>query len=181
MMPAQQSFDQRIRPVSRRLFGYARALTQDADVAADLYQDTVLRAIASRAAPAAERAFRAWLFSIMRNRWIDRLRAERRQPEIDALDDDTVAAEFIPMGFESVLVNQLAVRQAFARLTLQQRDVLTLVDVGGFSYEEAAEMLGVPRGTIMSRVSRARQALYALLSEDGGITMYRPSGDRKTR
>ncbi len=179
MKTAPATFDERLRPVSRRLFGYARALAQDADVAADLYQDTIVRAVASRDAPVAERAFRAWLFSIMRNRWIDRLRAERRQPEIDAYDDE-IGAGMMPVGLESVIVNQLAVRQAFATLTLAHRDVLSIVDIGGFSYEEAAQMLGVPRGTIMSRVSRARQALSALLSDDT-VALHPSSLERRVK
>lgn len=161
------SFDEKLRPISRRLYGYARALTRDNDRADDLYQDTIVKAVsAGRAAPAAERLFRAWMFSIMRNHWIDRLRTERRQPEIDSLSDEAVVESFMPGSLESVLVNQLAVRLAFERLSFQHRDILSLVDIGGFSYEEAAEMLKIPKGTVMSRVSRARQALCHLLADD---------------
>jgi RNA polymerase sigma-70 factor (ECF subfamily) len=178
MTRASGSFDERLRPIARRLFGYGRALTQDAELASDLYQDTILRAVAARDLPPTERAFRAWLFSIMRNRWIDRLRAERRRPEIESFDEDAHVASMTPVGLESVIVNQLAVRQAFAQLTLAHRDVLSLVDIGGFSYDETASMLGVPRGTVMSRVSRARQALCALLSDDA-VAMHPASMERR--
>ncbi|BCH32302.1 DNA-directed RNA polymerase sigma-70 factor [Mesorhizobium sp. L-8-10] len=170
-----QSFDDRLRPIASRLYGYARALAADAEAAADLYQDTLLRAIASPAIPDGERPFRAWLFTIMRNRWIDRLRMQSRQPEVDPLEDHCAVETFMPASLETVIVNQLAVRQAFAMLGPHHRDVLTLVDVGGFSYDEAAEMLGVPRGTIMSRVSRARQVLCRILSEEN-VTMHPSAG-----
>lgn len=163
---SQQSFDDRLRPIARRLYGYASALARDVDGAADLYQDTVMRAVASPAPPNGERQFRAWMFTIMRNHWIDQLRAECRQPEIEPLDEETLASAFVPVSLETVIVNQLAVRQAFERLSVHHRDVLTIVDVGGFSYDEAADMIGVPRGTVMSRVSRARNALCVLLADD---------------
>ena len=170
-----ESFDDRLRPIASRLYGYARALAADAESAADLYQETILRAISSPAVPEGERLFRAWLFTIMRNYWIDRLRMQRRQPELDALEDDRAVEAFMPASLETMVVNQIAVRQAFAMLCSRHRDVLTLVDIGGFSYDEAAEMLGVPRGTIMSRVSRARQALCRLLAEEN-VTMHPSAG-----
>lgn len=175
-----QTFDDRLRPIARRLYGYARALAQDIDAAADLYQDTVMRAVASPAQPDGERQFRAWMFTIMRNHRIDRLRAERRQPDIDPLDDETLASAFMLVSLETMIVNQLAVRQAFERLSVHHRDVLTIVDVGGFSYEEAAEMLDVPRGTVMNRVSRARQALRALLADDS-FAMHPAAAGRPAR
>lgn len=64
------------------------------------------------------------------------------------------------------MVNRLAVRQAFMQLGKDHRDVLALVDIGGFSYDETAMMLSIPRGTVMSRVSRARAALMRGLSDD---------------
>lgn len=139
-----------------------------------------MRAVASPVPPNGERPFRAWMFTIMRNHWIDRLRAECRQPEIDTLDDETLASAFMPVSLETVIVNQLAVRQAFERLSVHHRDVLTIVDVGGFSYEEAAAMLDVPRGTVMSRVSRARQALCALLADDN-VAMHPATAGRLAR
>lgn len=180
MQRSRQSFDDRLRPIARRLYAYARALARDVDAAADLYQDTVMRAVASPVPPNGERPFRAWMFTIMRNHWIDRLRAECRQPEIDTLDDETLASAFMPVSLETVIVNQLAVRQAFERLSVHHRDVLTIVDVGGFSYEEAAAMLDVPRGTVMSRVSRARQALCALLADDN-VAMHPATAGRLAR
>lgn len=153
-----------LKAIGKGLFGYAYALTRDKDRAADLYQDCLVRAISRDKIPGDERAFRAWLFTILRNLWIDQLRSLRRQKsgedELEA-ESDTLPSP----SFEDVVVNQLAVRQAFLQLSQDHRDVLALVDIGGFSYEETASMLDVNRGTIMSRVSRARAQLARILSD----------------
>ncbi len=150
-----------------RLFGYAYALTRDSDDAADLCQDCMLRAMAAPRLPAEERAFRAWLFRTLRNLWIDRMRALRRHRALH--EDDGTATEIAAPIPEDILVNQLAVRQAFLQLSKAHRDVLALVDIGGFSYDETSTILDVPRGTVMSRVSRARFALSKRLA-DSGVT-----------
>lgn len=158
-------FDQRLRPLSEKLFGYAVALTRDREQAADLFQDCVVKAMSARDVPDNERAFRAWLFTVMRNLWIDTLRAHKRSAEaVSQIVEDNHHG--MPMPFETVVINQLAVREAFACLSIQHRDVLALIDIAGFSYEETAETLAIPKGTVMSRVSRARQAMFALLSDD---------------
>jgi len=79
--------------------------------------------------------------------------------------------EFSPASLETTIVNVLAVRQAFKNLSDEHRDILALVDIGGFSYEEAANMLDIPIGTVMSRISRGRVALAGLLSDDNIVEM----------
>jgi RNA polymerase sigma-70 factor, ECF subfamily len=116
------------------------------------------------------------MFTTMRNLWIDRLRSPQERPEAFPPDENTVCA---PLSMESLLVNKIAVRQAFELLSADHRDVLALVDIGGFSYDEAARMLGVPRGTVMSRVSRARRALAAELNENTIAAM--PVASRKAK
>lgn len=154
--------------IKNKLHGYACALARDHDQAADLTQECIVRAIASHNVPREERAFRGWLFRILRNIWIDRLRARERRGESHCDPDHGTAraqASGAPRMMEDVVVNHLAVRQAFVKLSKDHRDVLALVDIGGFSYQEVAEFLDIPRGTVMSRVSRARLALAALLSD----------------
>jgi RNA polymerase sigma-70 factor, ECF subfamily len=158
-------FHSRFAPLGDRLFGYAFALTRDREQAADLFQDCVVRAMSARSVPEQDRAFRAWLFAILRNLWTDRIRARRRRGEAHARIAEANEV-LVPLPPEAVVINQLAVREAFACLSLDHRDVLALIDIAGFSYDEAAELLAVPRGTVMSRVSRARQALFDLLSDD---------------
>lgn len=166
--------DETIRKARRNLYGYAFALTRDSDQAADLLQECMLRTMATRRLPNDERALRAWLFSVLRNLWIDRLRAQRRRSA--AHDDLCAAQDTIPaVPPEDAVVNRIAVRQAFLRLSRDHRDVLALVDIGGFSYEETASLLDVPRGTIMSRVSRARLALAQMLSETQVLPFSRTS------
>jgi RNA polymerase sigma-70 factor (ECF subfamily) len=67
---------------------------------------------------------------------------------------------------EQIVTNAIAVHQAFAHLPPDHRDILAVVDIGGFSYMEASEILSIPQGTVMSRVSRARAALRELLRDD---------------
>ena len=147
----------------RKLFGYACALSRDISQAEDLYQDTLLRAMSAREAPHNKVAYRVWMFRIMRNLWIDGLRAEGRLPEFD---DTTEIDDLSANKGDDLVVNALAVRQAFQRLSKAHRDILALVDICGFSYADAAEMLDVPTGTIMSRISRARKTLAELMQDE---------------
>lgn len=139
-------------------------MTGDREQARDLLQSCVARASAARRQPRDDDAFRAWLFKIMRNLWIDQVRAQKRNA---ALFDDYAEDVFgMPVSLESMVVNAFAVRQAFEALSHDHREVLALIDISGFTYQEAAELLAVPAGTIMSRVSRARQNLANLLSDE---------------
>ncbi len=169
-------FEQRFGRCQGKLFGYAIAVTGDREVARDLLHDCVARAAAARSVPSEETAFRTWLFTIMRNLWIDQLRTNRVESRVIAqLSEEALCA---PVSLESTVVNAFAVRQAFAMLSHDHREVLALIDVSEFSYEEAARILGVPRGTVMSRVSRARQALARLLASDTVVPLAK-TGSRK--
>ncbi|MCT8331564.1 RNA polymerase sigma factor [Albidovulum sediminis] len=159
-----------------RLFGYALALTRNRDQARDLVQDCVVRALSSAGGPENERSFRAWLFTIARNVWIDQLRSSRRQRALlGAIDEANNAAA----ARIDATVARLAVREAFFHLSPDHRDVLALVDIGGFSYDETAIMLGINRGTVMSRVSRARAALEVQLSDVNVVAF--PGQDKGVR
>ncbi len=157
-------FEERIARHQQRLYGYAVAITRDRDRARDLLHDCVVRAASARDRPAAEPAFRSWLFTIMRNLWIDQIRAERRWSQAKETLCDMMSS--MPASLESMTVEAFALRQAFERLSYDHREVLALVDISGFSYQEAADLLHVPRGTVMSRISRAREALAKLLADD---------------
>jgi len=160
-----------LREFRRNLFGYACALTTDTASAEDLYQDALVRAMAARAVPVDQTSFRVWMFRLLRNLWIDGLRARQR---LDALLNEQAGVDCDDIGAtggEDRVVNQLAVRQAFLQLSKQHRDVLALVDIAGFSYDETANLLDVPRGTVMSRVSRARAALARQLAEGPVVSL----------
>lgn len=166
---SRTAFEKRFAPYHSRLFGYAVALSRDRDLAGDLLQECAVKAMAARETPASEPAYRAWLFTILRNLWIDHIRANRRKADIE--DAISAEGEGRAVSLESVVVNAFAVRQAFQHLSLEHRDVLALIDISGFSYEEAASILSIPRGTVMSRVSRARQALAGLLSDSALVSL----------
>jgi|SRR5450432_1442072 len=139
---------------------YARGLAHDSERADDLVQDTLERAWGRFSMWHRRGAVRAWMFGIMHNLHIDRLRSQRRTPEDHAGDDfaDTTA------GVNAV--DRLELRdleRALQRLPAEHREVLLLVGVEELSYKEIATVIGVPIGTVMSRLSRARERLRAEL------------------
>lgn len=154
-----------------RLYGYALALCQDCELASEIVQDCIVRAMTTRRVPVDEPAYRAWLFTIVRNLWHDHWRKSRTrgQTGIDAIDD----VPAYPFAQEDAVINVIAVRQAFEQLPAQHRDILALVDVAGFGYFETASILGVPEGTVMSRVSRARAALVKRLGSAAVVQLPR--------
>jgi len=140
---------------------YARALTGDPAWADDLVQDTLERAL-NKWHWRANSNLRAWLLTLLRHRFIDQLRARR---EI-AFDDDGAPWQGLvaPVGeVDGLLLEE--VQRALYRLPLEQREVLLLIALEELSYQEAASVLKVPVGTVMSRLSRARERMRQLLDE----------------
>jgi RNA polymerase sigma-70 factor, ECF subfamily len=150
----------------KRLFGYALSLTGDRDEAGELLQECAVRALSAPSVPASSQAQRAWLFRILRNVWIDRYR-RRRVVELVGIDEEGCDDDVLWSG-ESRLIDAIAVGQALARLPVAYREIVSLVDLVGFSYSETAELLGVPIGTVMSRLSRARKALLKEIGSSEG-------------
>jgi RNA polymerase sigma-70 factor (ECF subfamily) len=165
-------FESRLRQHLPRLLGYAISLSGDDERARDLVQECAMRALAAKNVPDSDPAFRAWLFKIMRNLWIDL----RRRPVESELDLE--ASQRIPdlSVSEARLVDAITVRRALAQLPPLAREILVLVDLSGFSYMEAAELLEVPVGTVMSRVSRARSALHMELQRSNVRPLRAKSG-----
>lgn len=168
----------RFEPYLDRLFGYAISLTGQRETAQDLLHEAVVRVLVARRAPADEPAYRAWLFRIMRNAFIDTRR--RRQAVLETVTDDPEAALDWPLlqQQEQSLINVLTVRAALSRVSLAHREILGLVDIAGFTYAEAAQLLDIPPGTVMSRLSRARQALLAAI-QHGAVTTSGPRALRR--
>jgi RNA polymerase sigma-70 factor (ECF subfamily) len=154
-----------------RLYAYALHLAGAPDDARDLVQASALKALGAKNVPDDALAYRTWLFRILRNTWIDECRRRARQPTSwDALEQDGTASgndAWHPdvSSIEKRLFNRLAVREGLARIAPDHREVLVLVDMAGFTYKEVAELLEVPIGTVMSRVSRARKRLLQALEE----------------
>lgn len=146
-----------------RLRAFARSLTRAQDSADDLVQVTCEKALRNLGSFAPGTRLDAWLFRIMRNAWIDQVRVRRETVAIDGGED---GIEIAGEDGREVAENRLelvAVRRAIDSLPEEQRSVMLLVCVEGLRYREAAGALGIPEGTVMSRLSRARLALAAAL------------------
>ncbi|MFN4098351.1 MAG: RNA polymerase sigma factor [Pararhodobacter sp.] len=155
-----------LRGFRRNLFSYSCALCTQKAAAEDLYHDALVRALSAKSVPTEAVAFRVWMFRLLRNLWIDALRADARA-QTHAQSEQAGDGDGRWMtGADDAVVNRLAVRQAFMQLGKDHRDVLALVDIGGFSYEETGMLLAIPKGTVMSRVARARAALARALADD---------------
>jgi RNA polymerase sigma-70 factor, ECF subfamily len=141
---------------------YARALTGDAAWADDLVQDTAERALARWSAFRPNSNLRAWLLTILRHLYIDQLRARRE------ITVDEESAPWRNLEAPAGAVDGLVLRdleRALYCLPLEQREVLLLICVEELTYQEASVALSVPVGTVMSRLSRAREQMRVLLSE----------------
>jgi len=141
-----------------RLRRYARALAGDSHRADDLVQDTLERALAKFHLWRHGSDLRAWMFSIMHNVFINQLKARREL----ALDEVAEAALMSAPQSDPLQVRDLDA--ALRRLPAEQREVLLLVGLEQLSYAEVSKALGIPVGTVMSRLSRGRERLRAVMS-----------------
>lgn len=145
-----------------RLRRFGRQLTGHREDADDLVQLAIERALNRSAQWQPGTRLDSWLFRIMQNAWIDELRARRRQAEVVIADDEAAVA--VGAGERDAPLHAIAVRKAVALLSEDQRAVVALVLVEGLPYKDAAEVLGIPIGTLTSRLARAREALQVSLS-----------------
>ena len=141
---------------------YARALLGSHADADELVQETLLRALARQHFWTHIRDLRAYLFSILHNAYIDRI-SRRSRLEID-LDEALPSLTQPPAQLATIELSDLV--RAVKALPAEQREVVLLVGVHGMSYQKTADILDVPIGTVMSRLSRGRAALYRMT--DGG-------------
>jgi RNA polymerase sigma-70 factor, ECF subfamily len=147
------------------LYRYARSLSRDPSSAEELVQQTFERALAalSRPVPPTEEATRAWLFTIVRNLWHNQVRQRNRWAiGSRTLDEIPAGAEPLDLQVARKLL-QSEVRDAIDMLPEQFREVVLLRDIEGLSYAEIARVVDCPVGTVMSRLSRARDTLRRTL------------------
>ena len=156
--------DEQLRELIPRLRRFAVSLTRNISSADDLVQASLERAIISWADKRLEGDLRAWLFSILYRQFLDAHRRSRRYTRM--LEFFTGRDDSQPSVERTVIAQSTL--QAFDKLNTEQRALLLWVSVEGLSYKEVADILEVPLGTVMSRLSRARQALRQL--SDGEIT-----------
>jgi RNA polymerase sigma-70 factor (ECF subfamily) len=164
-------FERELGPCRRQLYPTALRMTGNSSDAEDLVQDTMTRAFAGLAGFRPGTNGRAWLFRIMANAFINTRRRRKRQPvEVLSRDIDipapsaarlpaSIAARSVPSAEDEALskFSQSEVHAALAELPMGFRAAIYLVDAEGYSYRDAAEMIGVPIGTVMSRLHRARK------------------------
>jgi RNA polymerase sigma-70 factor (ECF subfamily) len=163
-------FHSEIATLVPHLRRFARALTGDAALADDLVQDCIERALRKQHLYDETRNLRTWLFTILRNLYISAL---RRNPHAGHKSvDDMMAGEDAVRPEQESRLAMSDIALALDRLPSTHREVLLLVALEDLSYRDIAEITGVPVGTVMSRLSRARGSLRAML-EDGGATNLR--------
>jgi RNA polymerase sigma-70 factor (ECF subfamily) len=152
-----------IEPLIPALRRYAYALLHDHTAADDLVQDTLERALLHWSSRRSDGDLRAWLFAILRNLHVSRHRQALHRGTVVDIDEDelpeTAAGQDIVLETRDVLM-------ALDQLPEEQKSLLLLVGVEDFSYEEAARVLDVPIGTVMSRLSRARRRLRSIVDGD---------------
>ena len=142
-----------------RLRRYARALTGNRDDADDLVQDTLERAWARSGLWRSVTDMRAWLFGVMHNLHVDGV----RRPRLHTVMHDEDTPEIPVAATQGDRLAVLDLEAALERLPIEQKEILLLVALEDMSYAEVAQTLGVPIGTVMSRLSRGRERLRSLL------------------
>jgi RNA polymerase sigma-70 factor, ECF subfamily len=145
-----------------RLRRFARALTRNPHDADDLVQVALERALARAHQLRPDAALAGWVFGILRHAWIDELRARARSERVFAPEE---RGQNVGDAVSGAQAERLSVQDAMGRLPQDQRFAVALVLIEGFSYKEAAHVMGVPIGTLTSRLARAREALQAMLGE----------------
>jgi RNA polymerase sigma-70 factor, ECF subfamily len=161
---------------AEQLYRIAVRLTGGRQVAEDLVQETYLRAFRAWRSYRPGTNLAAWLATIMRNANLDELRRQSRRPVQEPLDDDgdyylyNRLAQASPQPQDEVLarLSGTAIVSALGDLPPNFREVVVLVDVGDFSYADAAGILGIPIGTVMSRLYRGRRLLKRALADRAG-------------
>jgi RNA polymerase sigma-70 factor (ECF subfamily) len=153
------------------LYGYAMVLTHNRAEAEDLVQETYVRALQAMGRLRAGSNMKSWLFTILRNIWLNQLRKARNGPQIIQMDAGNGVADSIiepSKNSHDLYLDKLEseqVRAAFEELPLESREIILLREYEDLSYQKIASVLDCPVGTVMSRLGRARAKLRTLLAE----------------
>ena len=165
--PRREDFERFVIPLLPRLNAFARQLAGNNELARDVAQEAVVKAYQSFMSGKLELGDRtmSWLATVARNEFLMHRRKDRRIVEIDE-EDGGVESKLTPHDGEREASNSTVrqiILEALDELPAEQREVVELVDLQQFDYEEAAQILNVPIGTVRSRLSRARLKLAAKL------------------
>jgi RNA polymerase sigma-70 factor (ECF subfamily) len=167
------TFEDLALPLFDQLYNFARWLTQDSSEADDLVQETYAKALRGFSSFQAGTNFRAWIYRILRNSFLSSRTGLKVTVVFDEEDQESAPATDAANP-ESLLIEQASremVQQALEELPVRHREILLLCEVEEMSYQEIAETLAIPAGTVMSRLFRARKALRQIL-------MKKTRGDR---
>ena len=159
-------FEQGLEAILPRLRRFAHGLAANPADADDLTQITVERALRAKEQWQEGTRLDAWLFRIMRNCWIDKVRARTRAGRILAPEEAGELIGHDPRAEMDARIDLARLMLAMERLPSEQREVVVLVLIEGYGYRETAELLDLPIGTVSSRLVRGRKALLALVKED---------------
>lgn len=158
------AFEDELSALLPRLRRFAHGLSRSPADADDLTQMTVERALRSKAQWQPGTRLDSWLYKIMRNLWIDTMRVRGRQGKVEAPAEEAEALGHDPRAGIEAAIDLKRVMVAMDRLPGEQREVVALILIEGFGYREAAELLGLPIGTVSSRLVRGRTALLAMVA-----------------
>lgn len=154
------------------LYGFAMVLTRSQTEAEDLVQETYLRAMRAFGQLVADSNLKSWLFTIMRNIWRNQIRHIRSGPQFVEISHDEIAdqASYFDQNQDPHMMLVRKVEQETVRLAIEQlpehfREIVVLRDLENFSYQQIANILECPAGTVMSRLARARAQLNILLNQ----------------
>jgi RNA polymerase sigma-70 factor (ECF subfamily) len=159
----KMSFEDLAMPLFPSLYGYARWLTGEAHEAEDLVQETYLKALRGFGSFREGTNFRAWMFRILRNTFLTSRSGLKVMEPLDDEVVDEIAEEGTPETHFVNRANGEALRRAIEELPLPFREVLLLSDLENMRYKEIGEALGIPVGTVTSRLMRARRRVRAAL------------------
>jgi RNA polymerase sigma-70 factor (ECF subfamily) len=169
-------FEEEALELADQVYRVARRLVGSREEAEDLVQETYARAFRSWRSYTPGTNMRAWLLRILTNLNVDRGRKIQRTPPMQPLEESDyyLANKLASAAGEEALeqdqvverLSQDSIVHALAEISPQFRDVVVLVDIGDFSYADAAEILDIPMGTVMSRLHRGRRALKQRLAEE---------------
>jgi RNA polymerase sigma-70 factor (ECF subfamily) len=170
------AFEELFRRHHRQLYRLATLTSRNPDDAADALQDAMLSAHRTAAAFRRDAAVSSWLYRIVVNASLDKLRRNKSRPTVALLEDTCHAGDPMPRVDTAIMVER-----ALMRLPVEQRAAVVAVDMQGYSVVETARMLGVAEGTVKSRCSRARRKLAETLEyfamSDGGTTAAAPPSE----
>ena len=158
------SFEELAMPLLTSLYNFAQWLAQNRDEAEDLVQETYMKALKGFGSFQQGTNFRAWMFRILRNTFLTSRSGLRQSMPLEEEDEALPPVADTPESLLLARVDHELIQSALEKLPAHHREVILLCDVEEMSYQEIAETLSVPIGTVMSRLSRARKSMRELLA-----------------